>query len=1042
MSPIWRSFFLLLVLLAISAIPAHASITCAQGGVGCTVTTQTNCNGSTASCNIAVTATHANAVEVMCGNLLSATGTLTAATTDGTWILAASSLSHNTNTTQCEYNLHATGGVTTITCAISVAVSMDCEFFEFIITGPSAVFDTANTNTGSCTGTNCTVPGVALTLGNSNNHILVQAAFNTSAAWNSIDQSYNINSNASTGNSSAYKIATAAGTTPNWTSGTNTGAVAMGALAIYESTATPRGDDSDALYMNLMLGGFGVAALVGRLWGDQEDGQALLPPRLPVVQPELAIDSLYKEWRAFDMQNQTDDLPGFLGRPPVAIQNEEAESKLDAGWRAIPYDHTQETDRPGRIALPPFAIQDEGEYKRDASLAVTPAVEDDASDKAIPAVIVPFTGTEDGEQNWRIPGPPPYNLEDSAVQPPHRWGSWGGGSTPGQSAAPSTSTDEDQLFSLIPKPTLYDHTAETDEPGLGPTPPVAIQDDDSRWTATTSPVIEDDLRCTAPTPPTATDLDADPAKLVQPVSYDHTSESDEPGLGPTPPVAIQEDDLFARPVPEQTDESTAAEKTPVIVVTPNIGSDDLDGFFRTGGCVLQGADENADLTLARWGRFPGGGAAPAPAPPQNDQIEWYWADTKRGLSLDPGDADSERFIAPPTPFQATVEESESKFDAGWKAPAIEEENSDVGIIYPGGGGGVGPHRYPRLPESEEFKFDANWRAPALDDSDSYQPPAPPFVPKIELDQSDARDATMRSFQQDDTDTQRTLLPATPNASADEAESKIDATVRAIWHDDTDTQRTLPPTPPTSVTDEAENKIDGSTRAAQPDDPDAERFIAPPIPFQSTIEDGENKFDASWKVPAIEDDQSNRGVTPPTVVTDEAESKIEAGWRQNAHEDTESQRALPPSPPTAFTDDGENKRDAGWLQPFHDDTESQRALPPTPPTVFTDDAELNKRDAGWRQPWHEDTESQRALPPTAPQAIIDDGMFKLDVTWRQFFHDPEMHSVAPIVPPFVTTIGRDDDMQIYSGYRATFDTYREVLVFIRNKGRSYFYLLDA
>jgi hypothetical protein len=179
----------------------------------------------------------------MCGNMDGTTNTLSAATTDGTWTVATSSLATDTTInagarTECEYNLNATGGVTTITCKISISNTFDCEFFEFTGTGSSFTFDTANSIDDSTACTTCT--GVALTLTTSNNYILAQSAV-TAATVTALSQSYNIAANATSGNGSAYKMnVSAAGTTPNWTNNAS-GRLAGGAIALYEVTggATP-----------------------------------------------------------------------------------------------------------------------------------------------------------------------------------------------------------------------------------------------------------------------------------------------------------------------------------------------------------------------------------------------------------------------------------------------------------------------------------------------------------------------------------------------------------------------------------------------------------------------------------------------------------------------------------------------------------------------------------------------------------------------------------------------------------------------------------
>ena len=130
----------------------------------------------------------------------------------------------------CAYNLNATGGATSITCTFSPTNSGNqCMYLRFTGTLGSNTFDTAN-NADDTTCTSCA--GVALTLGTSNNYILVQTV-GCSATCSAINQSYN--GKFLNGDGMAYKInVSAAGTTPNWTS--TSGTVAAGGVAIYEGS--------------------------------------------------------------------------------------------------------------------------------------------------------------------------------------------------------------------------------------------------------------------------------------------------------------------------------------------------------------------------------------------------------------------------------------------------------------------------------------------------------------------------------------------------------------------------------------------------------------------------------------------------------------------------------------------------------------------------------------------------------------------------------------------------------------------------------------
>ena len=213
-----------------ACLPAWATWTCQQGGTGCTVTTTRDCSVGGTSCSITVTSTHAHAVEAICEQSGS-TSSLISSTSDGGF--TAASGSHGTDSSaggvECAYNLNATGSATSITCTFSVSASNQCFFFEFTGTGSTFTFDTSNkVDSTSCT--SCT--GVALTLGTSNNYILVQTA-GCSATCSAINQSYTgVFFN---GDGQAFKLnVSSAGTTPSWTS--TSGNIAGGAIAIYEVT--------------------------------------------------------------------------------------------------------------------------------------------------------------------------------------------------------------------------------------------------------------------------------------------------------------------------------------------------------------------------------------------------------------------------------------------------------------------------------------------------------------------------------------------------------------------------------------------------------------------------------------------------------------------------------------------------------------------------------------------------------------------------------------------------------------------------------------
>jgi hypothetical protein len=212
----------------------HHTWTCADGGTGCTTTTARTCTGLN-PCTITVGSTSAGSVEVACGQAPATTTTVTV-TGDGTWITATGS--HGTDTTaggvECAYNLNATGGATSIVCTFSASASGNqCKYFRFTGTGSSFTFDTANVVDDSTACTSCT--GVALTLGTSNNYILIQSESGSGTA-SAINQSYT--AGFLNGDGLAYKLnVTTAGTTPAWTM--TSGKMAGGAIAIYEVVSSP-----------------------------------------------------------------------------------------------------------------------------------------------------------------------------------------------------------------------------------------------------------------------------------------------------------------------------------------------------------------------------------------------------------------------------------------------------------------------------------------------------------------------------------------------------------------------------------------------------------------------------------------------------------------------------------------------------------------------------------------------------------------------------------------------------------------------------------
>jgi hypothetical protein len=169
-------------------------------------------------------------MEALCAASDASTTATMSGSGDGTWVTAAGSLATDTTAgrVECAYNLDATGGATSITCNHSTTTTIVCFFFEFTRTGSSATFDTSGAIDNSTACTSCT--GVALTLGTSNNYVLIQAAV-CAGSCSAINQSYTgifLN-----GDGGAFKMnVTAAGTTPAWTS--TSGRNAGGAIAIYE----------------------------------------------------------------------------------------------------------------------------------------------------------------------------------------------------------------------------------------------------------------------------------------------------------------------------------------------------------------------------------------------------------------------------------------------------------------------------------------------------------------------------------------------------------------------------------------------------------------------------------------------------------------------------------------------------------------------------------------------------------------------------------------------------------------------------------------
>lgn len=222
-----------LILFLTACVSANATWTCAQGAAGCTVTTARNCSTSGTSCSITVTSTHLHASEFLAMQTGSTSVTLSS-TSDGGFTFPAAG--HGTDASAggvlIGYNLSATGSATSITCTFSAANAFNqCEFMEFTGTLGGNTFDTANKvdDSSACT-PSCA--GVALTLGTSNNYILIQADSDASSS-SAINQSYT--GTFFNGSGMAYKInVSAAGTTPNWTS--SGGPICGSGLAVYESS--------------------------------------------------------------------------------------------------------------------------------------------------------------------------------------------------------------------------------------------------------------------------------------------------------------------------------------------------------------------------------------------------------------------------------------------------------------------------------------------------------------------------------------------------------------------------------------------------------------------------------------------------------------------------------------------------------------------------------------------------------------------------------------------------------------------------------------
>jgi hypothetical protein len=674
-------------------------------------------------------------------------------------------------------------------------------------------------------------------------------------------------------------------------------------------------------------GNYGYVMLVDSA-GELGSLQATLTASNPDFAPKFDDMQIMERWVDWRGLQPEDDWTTFPPRPPTIeeISIEEVSEKW-VGWSAL---RPEEIEQDVLPPSPPFSIDQDTEQSKWTGWGA-PALEDDhtfaaptplsVDDPEIEAWIAYRQVQDDSTESDLLPTPPFVPTQQGT-------------------------DDLDALFKPSQQATVYDHTPETDEPGVIPMPPTSYEGlfGIAEEEITVGDVMDFGF-ATAPTFATEDEF----YQYWSVVLFGQTQEDlDNPTIV-TPPV-----------------------------VAPNIGLDDVEASFRIADRRQQQEEDARSST---------------PTPPTIDDPEiekWFEA---RSVQPD----DETLLVVPPAPPPTFQEEPIEK----WSAPPAVIDTQDL----------------------EGYKT----------------PPPPPIVPEgweFEDYLPHAQDRVVPVYE--DAETQRAIPPPPPTTFTDDGENKFDVTKRSIQYEDTEMQRALPP-PPSTVqqTEEAEQKyVDWTAR--QHEDTDTISAIHPIGPvaddsemskwfgYQAVFDDstesdkqpvapvvapniGLDDVDVHFKTAEpisrpFEEESSGRTPTPPVTQQDEISEKF-VGLQQPWHEDTETQREVPPTPPSAIQDEvSERFTETRAMQP----EEIEISLPPKPPYVIEHDPEklipvptlVDNADASettppppvvqaeelvdkwcaWVQNLHADEETQQNNVPIPPYAIQDEGELEMWVGW--------------------------------------------------------------
>lgn len=577
-----------------------------------------------------------------------------------------------------------------------------------------------------------------------------------------------------------------------------------------QRTSTPQPPNADDSEVSKWVGASAIQE-------DDTDKNLVVPPLPPETEPETAED--------FEAQSMTAPLVRELqgedvevtvpARPPtVFTDNEDLQKWIGYAAPAL------EDDQSNLLQTPPQVIPDDADSQKwGATLAVQ---------------------HDDTDTNQSIPPPPPSSLQDGEIEKTY-----------------------DQR-------TVYDHIAETDEPGGLQPPPVVFTDNEDlqKWIGWAAPALEDDQSNRLQSPPSAITDDAESLLWAGTTQVYHEDAETQRAFPPPPPFSFEEEYKFLSGVimyfPVENDDNYRFVTPPV--VAPNMGMDDIETMVHSQDQVIQFFE---DVEQTKTPRPP---AAPVDESEQANNFGWKAA-------FEP-DLELHRSFPPPPPKVLQDEISEA-----WKAwSQLYHDDLETQQTIP-----------PPPPSVLQDEVSEEWRDVLQvwhDDTETQRalPPKPPLADDSEMSEWTGTS----SFQLDDEAVAKTPPPPIPKTGYDEIESMARAN-DAVAFQPEELIVELPPKPPTVQRDEAEDSQWVDQRFVQHDDTETQNSL-PPTP------------------PAV----------PPKSIAEEILEQW-FGQMQVYHDDAETQRALPPPPPFSYEE--EYKFLAGQRATFYLDDSEGTAISP-------------------------------------------------------------------------------------------------------------------